>query len=407
MERRARTQFRRFACPPEIKKTPVGPRSSRRRGRVHPARGRHPIRSHSDTSNSTAATGNSIDSDAYDVVIVDDEASIASYLAHVVAEIPNVEIRTLQNPLDLVDQLPGGCPDLLITDNQMPQMSGIDLIKVIRAHPECPEIPIVMVTGDGRRGSRREALEAGASEFLKKPIDALEARVRVTNMLALREGQRSAERRAEWLREEVATATAEIAAREAETILSLARAVEFRDWETGSHIVRMAHYSRLIAEELGASGPDPDRIYKAAPLHDVGKIGVSDQILLKRGPLTPEELEAMRGHAQIGYEILSDCHGDILTLAATIAWTHHERYDGAGYPRGLAGDEIPLAGRIVAVADVFDALSSKRPYKRAWTRDEAFEYIRQGAGSHFDPDCVAAFLRREGDVREIAASHPG
>ena len=341
------------------------------------------------------------------MVIVDDEPAVARYLAQVLSNLANVSIRSFQNPLELLAELPDRCPDLLITDNQMPELTGIELIGRFRARPDCPRIPIVMVTGDKRRESRSQALEAGASDFLYKPVDALEARMRVGNMLALREGQRSAERRAEWLRSEVSLATAEIAAREEETIMILARAVEFRDWETGSHTVRMAHYSRLIAEELSAPGVCPERVYKAAPLHDVGKIGVSDSILLKPGRLTEDEVREIQRHAEIGHEILSNCRGEILSLAGTIAWTHHERFDGTGYPRGLVGHEIPVEGRIVAVADVFDALCANRPYKGAWTAEEAFDYLRDESGAHFDPECVDAFLRREGDIREIAASHPG
>lgn len=345
--------------------------------------------------------------DPYHVAIVDDEPTIADFLAAVLDDLPNVSIRIYHNPMDLVAELPDRCPDLVITDNQMPLLSGIELTERLRNDPACPPIPIVMVTGDANRDVRTRALNAGISDFLRKPVEALEARMRVRNMLALREGQRSAERQAEWLRSEVELATAEVVAREEETILSLARAVEFRDWETGSHIVRMAHYSRLLAEELGREAADPVVLFKAAPLHDVGKIGVPDQILLKPGRLTPDEVALMQRHAEIGHEILADCHGLILVRASEIAWTHHERFDGKGYPRGLAGDEIPLTGRIVAVADVFDALCSERPYKRAWTLDEAFEYVRSESGSQFDPDCVEALLRREGDVRRIAAANPG
>jgi putative two-component system response regulator len=260
-----------------------------------------------------------------------------------------------------------------------------------------------MVTADGQRETRHAALSAGASEFLGKPIDRDEVRIRARNMLALREGQRSAERRAEWLQAEVAKATAAIVEREEETILSLARAMEYRDWETGGHIERMATYSRLIAEQLSL-GPDldADQIFKAAPLHDVGKIGVPDHILLKPSSLTENEFHEMQRHAEIGYEILRDCKGDILRLGSTIALTHHERVDGTGYPRGIRGEEIPLAGRIVAVADVFDALTTSRPYKKAWGFDAGFANLREEAGQLYDAECVAAFLDIQDSVREVA-----
>lgn len=344
--------------------------------------------------------------EVYDVVIVDDDGPSGDFLACVVSEVEGVKVRTFRNPLEVLNELPDRCPDLLITDNQMPELTGVELVQHFRADPSCPRIPIMVVTADLQQESRSRALEAGANDFLTKPVDHVEVRMRVINMLGLREGQRSAERRAEWLQTEVSLATAEIIAREEETILSLARAVEYRDWETGSHIVRMARYSRLIAEVLGeSSGVVPGRIYKAAPLHDVGKIGVSDQVLLKPGKLTKAEVKLVQAHARIGHEILGECRGEILALASEIALTHHERFDGSGYPQGLAGEDIPIAGRIVAVADVFDALSSKRPYKKAWTLNGAFAYVRQQSGKHFDPACVAAFDQCEDEVRKIAAEY--
>lgn len=344
--------------------------------------------------------------EGYDVVVVDDDEASGDFLACVVSEVEGAEVRTFQNPLEVLAELPGRCPDLVITDNHMPELSGIELVQHFRADPICPRIPIMVVTADLQQESRSQALEAGANDFLTKPVDHVEVRMRVVNMLGLREGQRSAERRAEWLQSEVALATAEIVAREEETILSLARAVEYRDWETGSHIVRMARYSKLIAEVLGeVSGVLPGQIYKAAPLHDVGKIGVPDKVLLKPGKLTKAEVKLVQAHAEIGHEILGDCRGKILALASEIALTHHEHFDGSGYPQGLAGEDIPLSGRIVAVADVFDALSSKRPYKKAWTLNKAFAYVREQSGKHFDPACVAAFDQCEDEVRKIAGEY--
>jgi putative two-component system response regulator len=181
--------------------------------------------------------------------------------------------------------------------------------------------------------------------------------------------------------------------------------MEYRDWETGGHIERMATYSRLIAERLDL-GPDLDseRIFKAAPLHDVGKIGVPDHILLKPSSLTQVEFQEMQRHAEIGYEILRDCKGEILRLGSIIALTHHERLDGSGYPRGLKGDDIPLVGRIVAVADVFDALTTSRPYKKAWGFDAGFANLREESGSLYDPQCVEVFLDIQDIVREVAES---
>ena len=344
----------------------------------------------------------------YDVVVVDDEDLIAEYVAKIVEELGTTRVHVFTRPQDVSEVWFNKVPDLLITDYQMPGMTGVELIEGFRAAHPTPQVPVIVVTADAQRETRNAALAAGASEFLRKPVDRDEVRIRVRNMLALREGQRSAERRADDLRMEVASATEAIVEREEETILSLARAMEYRDWETGDHIVRMATYSRLIAEQLELPpGLDPQKIFKAAPLHDVGKIGVPDHILLKPSSLTEDEYKAMQKHAEIGYEILQDCNGDILKLGGLIALTHHERLNGSGYPRGLKGEEIPLVGRIVAIADVFDALTSSRPYKEAWAVDAAFANLEQEAGVLYDPECVRAFLSIETAVREVAKTASG
>ncbi|HSG09604.1 MAG TPA: HD domain-containing phosphohydrolase [Longimicrobiales bacterium] len=339
------------------------------------------------------------------VVVIDDERLIAEYIARVVEELGTTDVHIYTDPEEVLREWSDRLPDLVVTDYQMPKVNGVELIRRFRERPAAPQIPIIMVTADGQRETRHAALSAGASDFLRKPLDREEVRIRVRNMLALRDGQRSAERRADWLQAEVALATAAIVEREEETILSLARAMEYRDWETGGHIERMATYSRLIAERLDL-GPelDPRRVFKAAPLHDVGKIGVPDHILLKPSSLTENEFHEMQKHSQIGYEILKECNGEILRLGSVIALAHHERLDGSGYPQGLKGREIPLVGRIVAVADVFDALTSSRPYKKAWALDAGFANLKAEAGRLYDADCVAAFLDAHETVREVAAS---
>jgi putative two-component system response regulator len=190
----------------------------------------------------------------------------------------------------------------------------------------------------------------------------------------------------------VAKATEVIYAREQETILRLSRAAEFRDPETGAHILRMSHYAQLIAGKLGMPQDFQRMLLSAAPMHDVGKLGTPDHILLKPGRLTSEEYEVMKNHTSIGHEILKGSSSPALQMAATIALTHHEKFDGSGYPEGLAEDSIPIEGRIVAVADVFDALTSVRPYKEAWDLPRAIEFLKEGSGAHFDPCCVSAFL---------------
>jgi putative two-component system response regulator len=287
----------------------------------------------------------------------------------------------------------------------MPQLDGLEFIGRLRAIAGRADIPIVMVTADTESDVRHRALELGAQDFLNKPVDNIELRARVRNLLALRKTQRQLSDRAAWLAEEVKKATLEITSREKEAILRLSRAAEYRDPETGAHLLRMSNYARLIATQLGLSEAEQDLLLQAAPMHDVGKVGISDQILLKPGRLTPAEFEVMKQHAVIGYEILRDSASPLLQCAATVALTHHEKFDGSGYPKGLSGAAIPLWGRIVAVADVFDALTSARPYKKPWTLDDAANFLRKGAGSHFDPACVEAFLLAWPEVLAIRARY--
>ncbi|MBL8483054.1 MAG: response regulator [Rhodocyclaceae bacterium] len=292
-------------------------------------------------------------------------------------------------------------PDLVIVDYQMPAPDGIEFIQRFREAGGKAETPVLMVTAAHEKEVRYRALESGATDFLTKPVDRMEFLSRARNMLALRRSHLALANRAETLSAEVRKATEVIVARERETILRLARAAEFRDPETGAHILRMANYSRLIAERMGMDAEFQDLLLQAAPMHDVGKLGTPDHILLKPGKLTPEEFDIMKQHASIGYEILKDSASEVLQLAATIALTHHEKFDGSGYPRGVASTAIPLEGRIVAVADVFDALTSERPYKKAWELPRAIAMLEEGAGKHFDPDCVQAFLSDMEGVLEI------
>ena len=291
--------------------------------------------------------------------------------------------------------------DLVIVDYMMPAPDGIEFIRRLREVPTRAEVPVLMVTADHEKEVRYRALETGATDFLTKPVDRIEFTSRVKNMLAIRRSHVSIAERAAMLAGEVALATEEIRARERETIFRLARAAEFRDPETGAHILRMAHYSRIIAEKLGWSPDDQDLLLQAAPMHDVGKLGTPDHILLKPAKLSPDEFEIMKKHATIGWEILKESSSPILTLAAEIALAHHEKFDGSGYPNGAAGAAIPQAGRIVAVADVFDALTSVRPYKAAWELSRALDFLQDGRGSHFDPECVDAFLQSQDQMMAI------
>lgn len=337
------------------------------------------------------------------VAIIDDSDINLTLLKALVTKLGGCEPLLFQESPKGLAWCIGNQPDLVIVDYMMPELDGLQFIARFRAAPGCEEIPLLMITANDDKDVRYEALQIGATDFLTKPVDRVEFSARVRNMLALGTSRRHLADRAAWLAGEVKKATAAIHSREQELLFRMSRAAEFRDPETGAHIQRMAHYSHLIAASLGLSADDQALILQAAPMHDVGKIGIPDYILLKPGKLTPEEFEVMKGHALLGFELLSGSESAILQAAASIAIAHHEKYDGSGYPYGLAGESIPLFGRIVAVADVFDALTSARPYKKAWDFDRAIAFLREGAGQHFDAGCVAAFLARMDDVVVIHA----
>ena len=326
------------------------------------------------------------------VVIVDDDTFGLALMRTLVEKVGSVEVRTFDDPGEALAWCRNHDLDVLITDYEMPQMNGLSLLRALRAHPRTRDVPMMMITALEDRDIRYQALETGANDYLTKPLDAPEVRARVRNMLAVSDGQRALQRRSDFLAREVRHATASIAEREREIVLRLSRAAEFRDVETGSHIMRIAHFSDHIVRALGQNETECEQIFLASPMHDVGKIGIPDNVLLKPGRFTEAEFALMQQHTIIGHRILSGSQSELLQLAADIALSHHERFDGAGYPNKRKGHEIPIAGRIVAVADVFDALLSSRPYKRAWTLDEALGMIRMGRGKQFDPDCVDAFL---------------
>jgi len=337
------------------------------------------------------------------IAIVDDTPLNLTLIQALVRKLtpPGTEIVTFSAPLEGLQWCSSHEPDLVIVDYMMPDLNGIEFIQTVRKLYPADTVPILMVTAAHEKEVRYESLAAGANDFLTKPIDRHEFDPRVRTMLSLRASHQRMRTWNDDLQAAVILKTAEIVTREQETITRLARAAEFRDPETGAHILRMAHYSQIIARDLGLDAETCERILTAAPMHDIGKVGTPDNILLKPGRLTPEEMVIMRQHPRIGHDILKGSSSPMIQMAAEIALTHHEKYDGSGYPDGLAGEAIPLVGRIVAVADVFDALTSPRPYKPAWALDDAIAFIREGRGSHFDPACVDVFLGLIPEVLEI------
>lgn len=341
-------------------------------------------------------------SNATRVVIVDDRSTARSLLEGLAKSLePGIVVESFAEPQLALEHMQTSIPDLIITDYRMPGMDGIEFTRRIRAQKNLADVPVIIVTVVEDRQIRYQALENGATDFLTRPIDPQECRARCINLLALRRNQKIVSNHSQWLETQVLQATHEVRARERETLLKLAKAGEYRDEDTGNHIIRMAKYSRLIAEELNLSPHECEEIESAAPMHDIGKIGISDLILLKPGAHTPEESMIMRRHPEIGYEILSNSPSRYLQMGALIALGHHEKFDGTGYPHGQAGSAIPLPARIVAVADVFDALTSVRPYKKAWSFQSALEYVQSNSGKHFDPDCVRAFEKRVDAVAQV------
>jgi len=335
-------------------------------------------------------------------LLVDDSRSVLNFLKrHIEAE-GLVEATTFLDPVEAVACARERVFDLVLVDYEMPHMDGISFIRTLRTLPGCADIPIAMITSRQTDDVKMQALQAGATDFLPKAPQSVEMTVRLRNLIQLGAAVRKLNDRAAHLASEVAAATRKLGEREEEIILRLALAVEYRDNDTGEHTLRVARYSRIIAEQLGLPARLCRDIYLAAPLHDVGKVAIPDKILLKPGRLTDDEMAVIRTHAMIGERILADSSCELIQLGAQIAAGHHERWDGAGYPNGLKADEIPVAARVVAVADVFDALTTRRPYKEPMPLDAARAYLVENQGRQFDPACVDAFLSRWNEVMAIA-----
>jgi putative two-component system response regulator len=335
------------------------------------------------------------------ILVVDDNKTNLTLLKKLVSTVDGCKPLAFSRPEEVLQAMPELEFDIGVIDFQMPVYNGIDLLLEIRRFEKYRDKPFVFVTADCDNATRMTALNAGAIDFLTKPINPLEFQARIRNLVALIDARNQLADRAEWLRNEVDKVVAELREREQEIIYRLTLAASYKDPETALHTLRVGAYSEAIAAAYGLDPQTCADIRLAAPMHDIGKVGIPDAVLLKRGTYDEQERAQMQCHTSIGSHILGQSRSSLLQLAAEIAGAHHERWDGQGYPHRISGEAIPLAGRIVSIADSFDALTTARPYKEAWTVERAVQHIRERAGSQFDPAGVEAFLKALPQIREI------
>lgn len=328
------------------------------------------------------------------VTIIDDNTTTLAVLCSVVGKIPGVEAEGFADARDALHQISVSPPDLIIVDYVMPDMNGIEFLREARSFPEVSMSPIVMVTADAERKLKQDAMDAGASDFLNKPVDPFDLRARVTNLLAL------AAARQELLMERASMSAGP------EAYGCLARLASELAIASGNGPDYAGAIGKIIAEEMGQSAIYCAELSKAIALRDIGMTGVSTSITGKNGPLTVEETVAMRRHTEIGAQIIGGSFEDLMVLASTVALHHHERWDGTGYPTATAGADIPLSGRVAAVADCFAAMIQRRPHRAAMSLEAARAEISRGAGNQFDPDCTAAFEQGWSRIVSLLSSNP-
>lgn len=371
-------------------------------------------------TNPPSSTASRITPHAARVMIVDDEPLNITVARKFLQREGYRQFEEVIDSGEAIARVYSAAPDVLLLDLMMPGVGGLEIIEAVRSDPALDSMPILVLTASGDRETKAQALNLGATDFLAKPVDPVELAARVRNALLVKSREDALER-------QVRERTQELERSRREVIHCLARAAEFRDNETGKHVIRVGRYAGILARELGINEDEAVQIELAATLHDVGKIGIADAILLKPGKLDPDEYEQMQrhcgfgkrivapmdsadfqdfaGHAELGATIIGDCASPILRLASRVSLTHHERWDGTGYPLGLAGEDIPIEGRITAVADVFDALSSRRPYKPPFALAKCLEILEEGRGTHFDPAVLDAFLRRREEIIAVQIEH--
>jgi putative two-component system response regulator len=361
------------------------------------------------------------------IMLVDDEPINIKVVRKYLAGAGYEDFSSTTSPADVLPMMIRSEPDLVLLDIVMPRYSGLEVLATVRSDAQLRHVPVVMLTSLEDRETKCQALSLGATDFLAKPVDPSELLSRVRNVLLVKSHHDHLRHHAADLERMVRERTAQLEASHQNVIHCLARAAEYRDDDTGRHVLRVGSYAAVIARQLGWDEATVNMLQLAAQLHDVGKIGIPDAILTKPGKLTEQEFEAMqrhcgfgkrifeslneqewsqwRRHAELGRSILGHCGSPVLEMAAQIALTHHERWNGSGYPIGLAGEDIPLVGRITAVADVFDALSTKRSYKPAFALEKCFAILEEGRGTHFDPQVLDAFFLARDEIVTVQMTH--
>jgi len=340
------------------------------------------------------------------ILICDDSISNVMVLEELLKTQGYESITTVTDPTKVIPLMLEKHFDLLLLDIEMPKMTGIEVMQQINeSRLQHEYIPVLVLTGNQKTEIRNQALELGAFDYVLKPFDQTSVLLRVRNLLRVRAAYLAQSTMKEELEKRVVTRTHELEKATEILIKRLAQAGEMRDTDTGRHVLRVGKYARVMADGIGLPEEVSYMIEKAAPLHDLGKIGIPDSILLKKGKLTDDEREVMNSHAQMGSDLLSEHESMLVQMAGSIALSHHERWDGGGYPRGLQGESIPIEGRITALSDVFDALTTIRPYKEAWTVDETIEYIKKMSGLQFDPVLVDVFIAKLDKILEIRSEY--
>lgn len=340
------------------------------------------------------------------IMVVDDNPVNLTIVDKILRKDGYHQVDLIEDPTQVADAYRKHNHDLILLDIHMPVMSGFDVMAQLSAEYPHDYLPILVLTADNDPHIRDLCLAGGAKDFIGKPFERMEVLFRAKNILEVRLLNKQVRQHNEILEQKVRERTQQLVEAQLKIIECLGKAAEFRDNETGMHVVRMSRASQMLAAKMGLPEDKCEMILHASPMHDIGKIAIADNVLLKPGKLEGDAWEHMKSHAEVGAEILEGYDTDLMNMAAEIARTHHEKYDGSGYPKGLKGEEIPLHTRIVSVCDVFDALTSERPYKQPWPVKDAIQHLKSQSGRHFDPRVVQHFVEIAEQVAELRQDYP-